>query len=77
MFVPGHNPGHGEAAEKELGVEPISGVLEQLGGLQEDVGTVVKQENECSDLEEVAGPREAHEQDCCHVMHEHHLEISF
>jgi len=28
-----------------------------------------------SHLEEVAGPREAHEQDCRHVVHEHHPEV--
>jgi hypothetical protein len=49
-LAPRHNPCDREAAEEELGVVPVSGVLEQLGRLQEDVGGVVKQQNQRTDL---------------------------
>ncbi len=50
-FVPGDDPGYREPSKEELRVEPVSGIFQQLGRLQEDVGTVVKEKNEGADLE--------------------------
>ncbi len=70
---PGDDPRHRESTEEDFWRVSISGVLQQLGRLEEDVRAIVQEEDEGSDLEEVAGPREAHQQDGGHVVHEHDL----
>jgi hypothetical protein len=49
-LAPRHDPRDREAAEEELGVVPVSGVLEQLRRLQEDVGAVVEQKDQGANL---------------------------
>ena len=54
FIIPGNNPRNGESAKKDLGGSPVSGVLQQLGGLEEDVGAIVEQENEGADLRSIS-----------------------
>jgi len=70
-----HNPDHCENGKDGIAELLIVGILGELGGLQEDVGTVVNNENQGANAMQIAHPAERHQQQGDHVMDEHLPEV--
>lgn len=70
-----HNPYHREDGKNGIAQLLVVGIFGELGRLQEDVGTVVDNQDQGADTVQIAYPTERHQQKGDHVMDEHLPEV--